>query len=90
VARTLVIPEKESEYMSERRYLGENERRSLTSRRGFLTGSAKLLGGGALALGLGAAPAFAKGNGDDEDKKQGARETTVASQTSTSSTTPSF
>lgn len=65
----------------------------LSSRRTFLSGSAKLLGGGALALGLGAAPAFAKGNHDedDEDKKQGARETTVAaSQTSTSSTTPSF
>jgi hypothetical protein len=34
----------------------------LSSRRTFLSGSAKLLGGGALALGLGAAPAFAKGN----------------------------
>jgi rubrerythrin len=45
----------------------------LSSRRTFLSGSAKLLGGGALALGLGAAPAFAKGNHDDEDgdnKKQ--------------------
>src|SRR5688572_3841598 len=45
----------------------------LSSRRTFLSGSAKLLGGGALALGLGAAPAFAKGNNDDEDgdnKKQ--------------------
>jgi rubrerythrin len=41
----------------------------LSSRRTFLSGSAKLLGGGALALGLGAAPALAKGN-DDEDKKQ--------------------
>jgi rubrerythrin len=39
----------------------------LSSRRTFLSGSAKLLGGGALALGLGAAPAFAKGD-DDEDK----------------------
>jgi hypothetical protein len=58
----------------------------LSSRRGFLSGSAKLLGGGALALGLGAAPALAKGNhDDDEDKKQGARETkAAASQTSTS------
>jgi rubrerythrin len=44
----------------------------LSSRRTFLSGSAKLLGGGALALGLGAAPAFAKGN-DDEDKKQGGK-----------------
>jgi rubrerythrin len=43
----------------------------LSSRRTFLSGSAKLLGGGALALGLGAAPAFAKGNDDDEDKKKG-------------------
>ena len=56
--------------MSDRTYLDENEGRSLTSRRGFLTGSAKLLGGG--ALGLGAAPAFAKGN-DDEDKWQGGK-----------------
>jgi rubrerythrin len=39
----------------------------LSSRRTFLSGSAKLLGGGALALGLGAAPALAKGD-DDEDK----------------------
>ena len=31
----------------------------LSSRRTFLNGSAKLLGGGALALALGAAPAFA-------------------------------
>jgi rubrerythrin len=46
----------------------------LRSRRTFLSGSAKLLGGGALALGLGAAPAFAKGNhDDDEDKKQGGK-----------------
>jgi rubrerythrin len=60
--------------MSERTYLDENGSRSLTSRRGFLSGSAKLLGGGALALGLGAAPAFAKGNNDDdEDKKQGGK-----------------
>ncbi len=43
----------------------------LSSRRGFLSGSAKLLGGGALALGLGAAPAFAKGNEDHDDKKHG-------------------
>src|SRR5215212_4631139 len=42
----------------------------LSSRRTFLSGSAKLLGVGALALGMGAAPAFAKGNDDDEDKKQ--------------------
>src|SRR5215218_2537857 len=45
----------------------------LSSRRAFLSGSAKLLGGGALALGLGAAPAFAKGNHDDADKKQGSK-----------------
>jgi rubrerythrin len=46
----------------------------LSSRRTFLSGSAKLLGGGALALGLGAAPAFAKGNhDDDEGKKQGGK-----------------
>jgi rubrerythrin len=69
MARTLAVRGKESEYMSEHEYLDENEERSLTSRRGFLTGSAKLLGGGALALGLGAAPAFAKGNNDDEDKR---------------------
>src|SRR5687768_15434414 len=64
----------------------------LSSRRTFSSGSAKLLGGGALALGLVAAPAFAKDNDhdDEDDKKQGARETTAASQTSTSSTTPSF
>jgi len=37
-----------------------------------LSGSAKLLGGGALALGLGAAPALAKGS-DDEDNKQGGK-----------------
>ena len=43
----------------------------LSSRRSFLSGSAKLLGGGALALGLGAAPAFAKGGkDDDEDNKK--------------------
>jgi rubrerythrin len=48
----------------------------LSSRRTFLSGSAKLLGGGALALGLGAAPAFAKGNHDDDDednKKHGGK-----------------
>jgi rubrerythrin len=47
----------------------------LSSRRTFLSGSAKLLGGGALALGLGAAPAFAKGNKDDDEdnKKQGGK-----------------
>ena len=43
----------------------------LSSRRSFLSGSAKLLGGGVLALGLGAAPAFAKGNEDHDDKKHG-------------------
>ncbi len=48
----------------------------LSSRRTFLSGSAKLLGGGALALGLGAAPAFAKGKDDDDDdehKKHGGK-----------------
>ena len=47
----------------------------LSSRRTFLSGSAKLLGGGALALGLGAAPAFAKGGKDDDEdnKKQGGK-----------------
>jgi rubrerythrin len=48
----------------------------LSSRRTFLSGSAKLLGGGALALGLGAAPAFAKGNNDhdeDNNKRQGGK-----------------
>jgi rubrerythrin len=73
LARTLVIPEKESEYMSERAYLDENERRSLTSRRGFLRGSAAALAGGALMAVPGAA--FAKGNGDDEDKEQGGKGT---------------
>src|SRR5215212_5748269 len=50
----------------------------LSSRRTFLSGSAKLVGGGALALGLGAAPAFAKANNDDGDednnnKRQGGK-----------------
>jgi hypothetical protein len=45
-------------------------RQRLSSRRGFLSGSAKLLGGGALALGLGAAPALAKTNNDDKGEKQ--------------------
>src|SRR5215211_725967 len=45
----------------------------LSSRRTFLSGSAKLLGGGALALGLGAAPALAKGNDDEDNKKQGGK-----------------
>ena len=52
---------------------GTSDAQRLSSRRTFLSGSAKLLGGGALALGLGAAPAFAKGNDDDEDKKQGGK-----------------
>jgi rubrerythrin len=44
----------------------------LSSRRTFLSGSAKLLGGGAFALGLGAAPAFAKDdNNDNEDNGSG-------------------
>jgi rubrerythrin len=50
---------------------GASDAQRLSSRRGFLTGSAKLLGGGALALGLGAAPALAKGNDDDDGKKPG-------------------
>lgn len=41
--------------MSERTYLDENEGRSLTSRRGFLTGSAAALAGGALMAVPGAA-----------------------------------
>jgi hypothetical protein len=58
--------------MSERTYLDENGSGSLPCRRGFLTGSVKLLGGGALVLGLGAAPALAKGS-DDEDRKRGGK-----------------
>ena len=56
--------------MTEHKYLGENGGESRTSRRGFLAGSAKLLGGGALALGLGAAPALAKGD-HDQGKNNG-------------------
>jgi hypothetical protein len=74
--------------MSERAYLDENGSRSLTSRRGFLTGSAAALAGGVLMTVHGAV--FAKGNGDDEDNKQGTRQTTAASPTWKSSTTPSF
>ncbi len=51
--------------MSERTFLDENEGRSLTSRRGFLTGSAAALAGGALMAVPGAG--FAKGNGEDDD-----------------------
>ena len=51
----------------------------LSSRRTFLSGSAKLLGGGALALGLGAAPAFARGNEDYDDKKHGGKNGDVVS-----------
>ncbi len=54
--------------MSERTYLDENEGRSLTSRRGFLTGSAAALAGGALMAVPGAA--FAKGNGDDDENME--------------------
>ena len=46
----------------------------LSSRRTFLSGSAKLVGGGALALGLGAAPAFAKANNDDGDEDNNKRQ----------------
>jgi rubrerythrin len=52
-------------------YLGENERRSLTSRRGFLTGSAAALAGGALMAVPGVA--FGKDNNDEKDKKQGGK-----------------
>src|SRR5215208_3078113 len=52
---------------------GASDAQCLSSRRGFLTGSAKLLGRGALALGLGAAPAFAKGDDDEDNKKQGGK-----------------
>jgi rubrerythrin len=52
---------------------------ALSSRRTFLSGSAKLLGGGALALGLGAAPAFARGNEDHDDKKHGGKNGDVVS-----------
>jgi hypothetical protein len=44
----MAFEEKESKSMSEGTYLNENDRRSLTSRRGFLTGSAAALAGGAL------------------------------------------
>jgi hypothetical protein len=68
-ARILAIREKESQYMSERTFLDENEGRSLTSRRSFLTGSAAALAGGALMAVPGAA--FAKGNGEDDDMNHG-------------------
>src|SRR5215210_3550902 len=68
-ARTVAIREKESRYMSERTYLDENGGASLTSRRGFLTGSAAALAGGALMAVPGAA--FAKGKDDDDGKKNG-------------------
>jgi rubrerythrin len=47
----------------------------LSSRRTFLSGSAKLVGGGVLALGLGAAPAFARDNNphDEDNNKQGGK-----------------
>ena len=48
----------------------------LTSRRTFLGSSAKLLGGGALALGLVAAPAFAKDDNEgNEEEAQGGKGT---------------
>ena len=72
MGQILAIREKENEYMSERTFLDENEGRSLTSRRGFLTGSAAALAGGALMAVPGAA--FAKGNGEDEDEKQGGKQ----------------
>jgi rubrerythrin len=68
-ARTVAIREKESRYMSERTYLDDNGGTSLTSRRGFLTGSAAALAGGALMAVPGAA--FAKGKHDDDGKKHG-------------------
>jgi rubrerythrin len=57
--------------MSERTFLDENEGRSLTSRRGFLTGSAAALAGGALMAVPGVA--FGKGNGEDDDMNHGGR-----------------
>jgi rubrerythrin len=47
----------------------------LSSRRTFLSGSAKLVGGGVLALGLGAAPAFARDDNphDEDNNKQGGK-----------------
>src|SRR5919112_1366735 len=66
---------------------GASDAQRLSSRRGFLTGSAKLVGGGALALGLGAAPAIAKGHDDDNDaKKPGGKRKNGRSVWSTSST----
>jgi rubrerythrin len=53
--RVMASGERESEYMSEDTYLNEDARRSLTSRRGFLTGSAAALAGGALMAVPGAA-----------------------------------
>jgi rubrerythrin len=70
LATTLAIAEKERAHLTDHKYLGENGGESRTSRRGFLAGSAKLLGGGALALGLGAAPALAKGD-HDQGKNNG-------------------
>ncbi|CAA9471111.1 MAG: hypothetical protein AVDCRST_MAG58-4221 [uncultured Rubrobacteraceae bacterium] len=55
LARPLAYEKRMSDYMSERTYLDENEGRSLTSRRGFLTGSAAALAGGALMAVPGAA-----------------------------------
>ncbi len=57
--------------MSERTFLDESGGGSLTSRRGFLTGSAAALAGGALLAVPGAA--FAKGNGHDDDKEHGGK-----------------
>ena len=53
--------------MSERTFLDENGSGSLTSRRGFLTGSAAALAGGALM----AVPGVAFGKGNGEDKEDG-------------------
>jgi hypothetical protein len=61
--------------MSERTYLDENGGRSLTSRRGFLTGSAAALAGGALMALPGAA--FANDKDDDGGKKNGGGVTDV-------------
>ena len=53
--------------MSERTFLDDNGSGSLTSRRGFLTGSAAALAGGALM----AVPGVAFGKGNGEDKEDG-------------------
>jgi rubrerythrin len=53
----------------------EPARRLTSTRRSFLSGSAKLLGGGALGLGLVAAPAFAKKDDNEDKEGQGGNST---------------